>query len=138
MLLGLQKLRAIGVQTSVLCTDSKVVTEQIEKECIAREPILEKYLALVRRMETCFQGFRVEHIEHNKNAKANNLAKVTARTTPMPADVFFQVIEDASVQTVLQEPKLINIIEGEDWRAPIMAYLHHYYEPDNINEEIKM
>jgi hypothetical protein len=28
-----------------------VVAEQIEKECIAREPTLEKYLALVRRME---------------------------------------------------------------------------------------
>jgi hypothetical protein len=34
-----------------LFTDSKVVTGQIEKECIAREPTLEKYLALVRRIE---------------------------------------------------------------------------------------
>jgi hypothetical protein len=47
ILLGLHKLRDIGVQTCVLRTDSKVVSEQIEKECIAREPTLEKYLALV-------------------------------------------------------------------------------------------
>jgi hypothetical protein len=49
----------------------------------------------------------------------------------MPVDVFFQVLEDASVKTIPPEPRVINIIEGEDWRAPIMAYLHHYYKPDN-------
>jgi hypothetical protein len=51
ILLGLQKLRAIGIHTCILCTDSKVIVGQIEKECITREPTLEKYLALVRRME---------------------------------------------------------------------------------------
>jgi ribonuclease HI len=40
ILLGLRKLRAIDVQTCVLHTDSKVVSGQIEKECIAREAAL--------------------------------------------------------------------------------------------------
>jgi hypothetical protein len=48
------------------------------------------------------------------------------------------VLEDASAKTVLPEPRVINIIEGEDWRAPIMAYLCHYYEPDSKNEQIRM
>jgi ribonuclease HI len=47
ILSGLQKLRAIGMQTCVLHTDSKVVSGQIEKECIARETTLERYLGLV-------------------------------------------------------------------------------------------
>jgi ribonuclease HI len=51
ILWGLRKLRAIEVQRCILRTDSKVVAGQIEKECISREPTLEKYLALVRRME---------------------------------------------------------------------------------------
>jgi ribonuclease HI len=46
-MLGIRKLRVIGMQTCVLRTDSKAVSEQIEKECIAREPTLERYLALV-------------------------------------------------------------------------------------------
>jgi hypothetical protein len=33
---------------------------------------------------------------------------------------------------------MVNIIQGEDWRAPIMAYLHHHHEPDNNTELIKM
>jgi hypothetical protein len=40
-----------------------VVTGQIEKECIAREPTLERYLALVRRMKNYFKGFTIEYIE---------------------------------------------------------------------------
>jgi hypothetical protein len=56
----------------------------------------------------------------------------------MPADIFFQVLEDASFKIVLPEPQLINIIEGEDWRAPIMTYLCHYYEPDNSNDKIRI
>jgi ribonuclease HI len=38
-LLGLRKLRALGVQHCIVKTDSKVVGSQIEKECIARDEI---------------------------------------------------------------------------------------------------
>jgi hypothetical protein len=97
---------------------SKVVSELIEKECIAREPTLEKYLALVPRMENYFKEFTVEYIERNKNTKAGDIAKVAARNISMPADVFFQVLEDASVKTVMSEPRLINIIEGKIGELP--------------------
>jgi hypothetical protein len=99
---------------------------------------LEKYLALVCRMENYFKGFTVEYIEWNKNTEADELAKAAARNTLMPLDVFHQVLEDASVKTVLPEPRLNNIIKEEDWRAPIMAYLRHYYEPDSTTEKIRM
>jgi hypothetical protein len=122
------------VQTCVLHTDSKVVLGQTEKECIAREPTLERYLALVQRMESYIKGFTVEYIECNKSAEADELAKDAAHNTAMPPVVFFHVLKDASVKTVLPEPRVINIIEGEDWRAPIMAYLRHYYEPENKND----
>jgi ribonuclease HI len=63
ILLGLRKLRAIGVQRCTLRTDSKVVIGHIKKECIAREPTLKRYLTLVRRMENHFKGFTMEYIE---------------------------------------------------------------------------
>jgi hypothetical protein len=126
------------MQTCVLRMDSNVVAGQIEKECIAREPTLERYLSLVQRMEIYFKGFTVEYIECNKNTEANDLAKATACNTPRSADVFFQVLQDALVKIVLSEPRIINIIKGEDWRAPIMTYIRHYYEPESRNEQIRM
>jgi hypothetical protein len=114
-----------------------VVARQIEKECIAREPTLERYLGLIRRMENYFNRFTVEYIERNKNCEAGELAKAAARNTLVSADVFLYVLKDASVKTVPLKPRVINIIKGEDWRAPIMAYLHHYYKPDSKNEQIR-
>jgi hypothetical protein len=64
-------------------------------ECIEKEATLERYLALIRRMESYFKGFTVEYIERNKNTEAGDLVKAIARNTPMPADIFFQVIEEA-------------------------------------------
>jgi ribonuclease HI len=63
ILLGLNKLRTMRVQRCTLRVDSKLVARQIKKECIAREPTVERYLGLVRRMESYFKGFTIEYIE---------------------------------------------------------------------------
>jgi ribonuclease HI len=109
-LLRLCKLRAIGVQRCTLHTDSKVVAGHIEKECIAREPTLERYLTLIRRMKTYFKGFTIEYIERGKNTKADEWAKTTTRNTLLSTDVFLQVILDASIKTVESETRVINLI----------------------------
>jgi hypothetical protein len=130
-------MRAMGVHHCILKIDSKVIVDQIEKEC-ARDETLERYLAAVRRMEIFFKGFTVEHIERAKNTEADKLAKATARKVALPPDVFFQIIEDPSIKTVEPELRMVNVMQGEDWRAPIMAYLHHHYEPDSNTELTRM
>jgi hypothetical protein len=85
-----------------------------------------------------FRGLTVEYIDRNKNVKADELAKVAACNTPLPVDVFLQIISDTSIKMIEPEPKVINIIHCEDWRTPIMAYLHHYYEPDITVEQTRM
>jgi hypothetical protein len=62
-------------------------------------------------MKCYFRGFTMKYIKRNKNTKADELAKAAAHNTPMSANVFFQVLEEASVKTVLPEPRVINIIE---------------------------
>jgi hypothetical protein len=89
-------------------------------------------------MENFFKGFTVEYIDRNKNARANELAKAVARNTPLPVDVFLQIISDASIKTIKPEPKVINIIRGKDWRALIIVYICHYYEPDTTVEQTRM
>jgi hypothetical protein len=99
-----------------------------------REPTLKKYLALVKRMENYFKDFTVEYIERSRNTEFDELVKVAACNTPLLTDVFFHVMEDASVKTIESEPRLINVIEGEDWRVTIMAYLCHYYNSHNTTQ----
>jgi ribonuclease HI len=47
VLICLHKLRAMGVQRCILKTDFYVIASQIEKEYIARDETLERYLAAV-------------------------------------------------------------------------------------------
>jgi ribonuclease HI len=72
ILLGLRKMRALGVQHCMVKIDSKVVTSQIEKECITSDETLERYLATVRRMERFFKGFTVQYIERTKMKRQMN------------------------------------------------------------------
>jgi hypothetical protein len=62
-----------------------------------------------------FNGFTVEYIDRNKNSEANELIKVAVRNKPLLADVFLQTIIDTSIKTIEPEPRIINIIQGEDW-----------------------
>jgi hypothetical protein len=66
-------------------------------------------------MENYFKGFTVEYIERMKNTDADELARAAAKKAVLPPDVFFQVIEDPSVKTFEPEPRIVNIIQGEDW-----------------------
>jgi hypothetical protein len=105
---------------------------------MVRDPTLERYLATIKRMDNYFKGFIVEYIERAKNTEADELSKAVTSISALQPDVFFQTIKNPSIKTVEPEPRMVNIIEGEDWRAPIMAYLHHHYESDNNTELIRM
>jgi hypothetical protein len=55
---------------------------------MTRDSSLEKYLAIIRRMENYFRGFTVEYIERTNNTKDDELAKSATRKTKLPRDVF--------------------------------------------------
>jgi hypothetical protein len=83
---------------------------------MSRDATLERHLTLFWRMENYFRGFSVEHIERAKNTEADELVKAAAREiTLLPPDVFFQTLEDSSVKIVEPEPRIVNVIQGEDW-----------------------
>jgi ribonuclease HI len=66
VILGLRKLRALGVTICIIRIDSKVVTGQIEKEYSAKEPMLTQYLTAVHGLKKQFKGFTLQHVEQNK------------------------------------------------------------------------
>ena len=54
LILGLNKVKALGAKTLLAKTDSQVIAGQVEKEYMAWEPELVKYLATVRALERRF------------------------------------------------------------------------------------
>jgi ribonuclease HI len=142
VILGLRKLRALGVTTCIIRTDSKVVAGQVEKDYAAKDPALMQYLAAVHSLERQFKGFTLQHVDRAKNEEADALAKAAARGKDLPSDVFYHVIgtlvvrspEGLQITNDTEGHRIVNLIMIEDWRAPITLFLQGYYHPSDINE----
>jgi ribonuclease HI len=81
LLLGLRKLRAMGIRWAILKSDSQVISGHVDKSSKARDPKLENYLDTVRRLEASFEGFSVKNIPRGENEHADLLAKSAAPFT---------------------------------------------------------
>jgi ribonuclease HI len=60
LLLGLRKLKTMGIRRVILKTDSQVISSHVDKSSKARDPMLKKYYDAVRRLEASFEGFSVK------------------------------------------------------------------------------
>jgi ribonuclease HI len=98
LLLGLRKLKAIGIRRAIIKTDSQVISGHIDKSSKARDPKLEKHLDTVRRLEASFEGFSVKNIPRGENEHADLLAESAAQGLPLPSEVFFETIKAPSVE----------------------------------------
>jgi ribonuclease HI len=131
IILGLRKLRALGVTTCIIRTDSKVVAGQVEKEYAVKYPALMQYLAAVRSLERQFKGFTLQHVDRAKNEEADALAKAAARGEALPSDVFYHVIGTLAVRSLeglqitndTEGHRIVNLIMTKDWWAPITLFL---------------
>ena len=124
----------MGIQSLIIKTNSQVVVGHIKKDYKARDPELAKYLQFLREQEKYFEGFKVKNISRTDNSEADEIAKAAAQNTSLPQDVFFQVLTHASIKAKQE----VHIVQSEDWRAPIMAYLHRHYEPEDEINEVRM
>jgi ribonuclease HI len=123
LLLGLRKLKAMGIRRAVLKTNSQVISGHIDKSCKARDPKLEKYLDTIRRIEASFEGFSVKNILRGENEHADLLAKSAAQGLPLPSEVFFETIKAPSVELLERVVLNISPVYSEDWRTEIISYL---------------
>jgi ribonuclease HI len=123
LLLGLRKLKAMGIRRAILKTDSQVISGHVDKSCRARDPKLEKYLDRVRRLEASFEGFSVKSIPRGENEHADLLAKSAAQGLPLPSKVFFETIRAPSVDLLERAVLNISHVHSEDWRTEIISFL---------------
>jgi ribonuclease HI len=131
LLLGLRKLKAMGIRRVILKTDSQVISGHIDKSSKARDPKLEKYLDTVRRLETCFEGFSIKNIPRGKNEHADLLAKSAAQGLPIASKVFFETIKAPLVELLERAVLAISPVHSEDWRTEIISFLQGNYLSDD-------
>jgi ribonuclease HI len=114
LLLGLRKLKAIGIRRAILKSNSHVISGHIDKSSKAWDPKLEKYLDAVQRMEASFEGFSVKNISRGENEHVDLLAKSVAQGLPLPLEVFSETIKAPSVKLMERAVLTISPVHSED------------------------
>jgi hypothetical protein len=123
LLLGLQKLRAMGIRRAILKTDSQVISGHVDKSSKARDPKLERYLDTVRRLEASFEGFSVKNIPRGENEHVDLLANSRPRGSLYIRKYFFETIKAPSVELMERAVLTISPVHSEDWRTEIISFL---------------
>jgi ribonuclease HI len=123
LLLGLRKLKTMGIRRAILKTDSQFIWGHVDKSSKARDPKLEKYLDVVQRLEASFEGFFVKNIPRGENEHVDLLAKLAAHGLPLPSEVFFETIKAPSVELMERAVLTISPVHSEDWRTEIVSFL---------------
>ncbi|XP_016199467.1 uncharacterized protein LOC107640461 [Arachis ipaensis] len=75
---GLILAREVGATKVEVCSDSQVVTSQVNGSYQARDPRLQKYLEKVKEITSQFQEVIVQHVPREKNTRADLLSKLAS------------------------------------------------------------
>ncbi|XP_072058233.1 uncharacterized protein [Arachis hypogaea] len=81
LLSGLQLAKEVRATRVEVCSDSHIVTSQVNGEYQASDSLLQKYLEQVNRLSKEFDEVTVQHVPREKNTRANLLSKM-ASTKP--------------------------------------------------------
>jgi len=119
LILGLNKSKASGAKTLLIKTDSQVVAGQVEKEYLAHNPELARYLVVVRGLERRFKGFTLQYIPRAENYEADELAKAAANNTLLPEGTFYQTVAAPATELLPKAFRSVLLTDGEDWRHAI-------------------
>ncbi|CAL2254920.1 unnamed protein product [Prunus armeniaca] len=130
LIIGLEMLGELGIQSVKILGDSILVLKQIAGEYKCLSPSLAIYLVAAKNFLIEFRETTWEHIPREENIAANELAQV-ATCIQMPEDYVQRIIKvgKKSLPYVLIRGMEIDvnsaIITEDDWRNPIINYLQY-------------
>ncbi|XP_072076708.1 uncharacterized protein [Arachis hypogaea] len=125
LLSGLILAREVGATKIEVCSDSQVVTSQVNGSYQARDPLLQKYLEKVKEMTSQFQEVTIQHVPRERNTRADHLSKL-ASTKPGAGN-------RSLIQGMVKEPTIaLHLTESSpSWLDPIINFLEFGKLPDD-------
>jgi hypothetical protein len=111
-----------------------VVISQVNKDWDCSTDSMNKYCAVVRKLEDKFEGLEFHHVERDRNAATDALSKLGSSRAQVPHEVFVHEIQQPSVAIdQIEEFHVLSQAEADanDWRGPIIRYIKNEEELDN-------
>jgi ribonuclease HI len=130
LLCGLKIAIEIGIKRLDVRGDSQLVIDQVMKNASCHDDKMEAYCKAVRALEDKFYGIELNHVPHQYNEEADELAKIASGRITVPPNVFTRDITQPSVNL---EPHPSNCEEPSG--APSNPVSAEPMNEDPLNEE---
>ncbi|XP_016195145.1 uncharacterized protein LOC107636127 [Arachis ipaensis] len=75
---GLILAREVGATRLKVCSDSQIITSQVNGSYQARDSLLQKYLERVKELSKQFEEVTVQHVPRERNTRADLLSKLAS------------------------------------------------------------
>ncbi|XP_057763544.1 uncharacterized protein LOC130983889 [Arachis stenosperma] len=128
---GLALAAEVGARRLDICSDSQVVTSQVNGSYQAKDPLLQKYLEKVKSLSQKFEEITVHHVPRERNTRADLLSKL-ASTKPGEGN-------RSLIQGMTREPAITLHVTslGPSWLDPIINFLEHGQVPGDEKDAAK-
>ncbi|XP_016205924.1 uncharacterized protein LOC107646237 [Arachis ipaensis] len=122
---GLILAREVGATRLEVCSDSQVVTSQVNGTYQARDSLLQKYLEKVKELSKQFEEVTIQHVPRERNTRADLLSKLVS-TKPGAGN-------RSLIQGLIKEPAVTLHLTNIDasWMDPITDFLERGKLPDD-------
>jgi ribonuclease HI len=116
-------------------SDSQLVTNQVSGEYQTKDPQLIRYLEKVRSLASQFKHFELVYVPREQNARADLLSKLASTKKPGNNRT---VIQETISKPSAERTEALIVIEGSDWRYPIIKYLREEILPEEKEEATRL
>ncbi|XP_057723596.1 uncharacterized protein LOC130939511 [Arachis stenosperma] len=129
---GLALATEVGAMRLEICSDSQVVTSQVNGSYQARDSLLQKYLEKVKDLSQTFEEVTIHHVPRERNTRADLLSKL-ASTKPGEGN-------RSLIQGMMREPAVTLHLSrlGPSWMDPITSFLENGKLPDDEKDATKL
>ncbi|XP_015969079.1 uncharacterized protein LOC107492551 [Arachis duranensis] len=129
---GLTLAAEVGARRIEICSDSQVVTSQVNGSYQAKDSLLQKYLEKVKSLSQKFEEVTVHHVPRERNTRADLLSKL-ASTKPGEGN-------RSLLQGLTREPAITLHMTslGSSWLDPITDFLEHGKLPSDQKDATKL
>ncbi|XP_015971480.1 uncharacterized protein LOC107494952 [Arachis duranensis] len=129
---GLTLAAKVGATRLEICSDSQVVTSQVNGNYQTRDSLLQKYLEKVKNLSQKFEEVTVHHIPRERNTRADLLSKL-ASTKPGEGN-------RSLIQGMTREPAVALHLSrlGSSWLDPITNFLENGKLPEDEKDAAKL
>ncbi|KAL1346027.1 hypothetical protein AAHE18_08G159100 [Arachis hypogaea] len=129
---GLTLAAEVGATRLEICSDSQIVTSQVNGSYQARDSLLQKYLEKVKDLSRKFEEVTIQHVPREKNTRADLLSKL-ASTKPGEGN-------RSLIQGKLKEPAVTLHLSklSPSWLDPIIDFLESGKLPDDEKDAKKL